>query len=117
MGPLGRGAIFPTTFPTVQHHGQRYSFRRTSAPRHFIASEPHTPWHHHQDDMHLLDIPGQAWPIQQGWGCHRNLVTHLYQLHCLHHMLAHVSPILACEVSTVMPILQVRKLRFRAGSD
>lgn len=34
-------------------------------------------------------------------------------------MLVHVSPIMACEVSTVMPILQMRKLRnrFRAGGD
>lgn len=86
-------------------------------PRHFIASEPHTPPHHHQDSRHLLVMPGQAWPMQQGWGCHRNLVTPLSRLHCLHRMLAHVSPRLACEVSTVMPLLQMRKLRFRAGTD
>lgn len=100
----------------VQHHGQRCSSRRTSAPRYFIASEPHTPRHHHQDAMHLsfLGRPGQC---NRAGVCHRNVVTPLYRLHCLHHMTAHVSPILACEVSTVMLILQMRKLRFRAGSD
>lgn len=33
------------------------------------------------------------------------------------HVLAHLIPIGACEVSAIMPILQMQKLRFRAGSD
>lgn len=67
--------------------------------------------------MHLLVIPWAGLANATGLGLQQKPVTPLYRLHCLHHMLVHVSPIMACEFSTVMPILRMRKLRFRAGGD